>query len=671
MATVTNTIVLPDGSAPSHAAVEIELVASTTSRAAGWISATDETILSLVRPTVTAGEWTADLTPNANIDPAGTVYKVTEYADRHRYVHHISVSSAGGTVHDLLVDPPESLGSAASELYTDAAVAALAAGLPYLVGASNGTNDTTALTAAVASGRNVLLSAGQTYINHTELTLETDGQIIDGNGSTIKRPNQVSASFATAVTSGVTTSVVVSSATGLFAGQKVTVASADGNTFHTGGSLEIASVNGTTVTFATSPDVSLPSGGTIWAGWFQLNITADDVVVRDLVFDGNKANWTFYRWQNTAEIEVSGRHSRILGCRIHDAPGEGIVSISDHSTIDSCLIEDVNGNGVHYGLSTHAVLSNTSIVNANLAPIVGHADGCVSLSNDVHDLTISNCYLEGSSLAAIGGWDSTDNSDLTVIGCTIRDCGKVLEGTFPVDTEASGLVFTGNRCYDSGKLDVNQTSSSSTEFPSKVVISNNYFERCRIYCARAVDVSITNNEIQWLENTTQYLVELASSAKRTVVVGNTLVGGAAGVAVTGDADSEPLIISANAIRNPYLRGIDIGSVTNARNVSVTNNVITTDSASMSASAFVGIVVSIKAAIQGNTVFLDRAGTGDFCISVGGTGECLIQGNVLKGGQASIREFGGTSGAVIQNNVYNTAPLISGSHTTANNVLVSF
>lgn len=671
MATVTNTIKLPDGSSPTHAAAVIELVASTTTRAAGWVTATDVTILSKVRPTVTNGAWTASLTPNADITPSGTVYRITETADRQQYVHYISVGSGGGSVFDLLVDPPASLASAASEVYTDAAVAALAAGLPYLVGASNGTNDTSALTAAVASGRNVLLSAEQTYINHTELTLETDGQVIDGNGSTLKRPNQASATFATAVTSGVTTSVVVSDASSLFVGQKVTVASADGNTFHTGGSLEIASINGTTVTFATSPNVSLPSGGTIWAGWFQLNITADDVVVRDLVFDGNKSNWTFYRWQNTAEIEISGRHSRVLGCRFHDAPGEGIVSISDHSTIDSCLMEDINGNGVHYGLSTHAVLSNTSIINANLQTIVGHADGCVSLSNDVHDLTISNCYLEGSTLAAIGGWDSTDNSDLTVIGCTIRDCGKVLEGTFPVDTEATGLVFTGNRCYDSGRLDINQTSPSSTEFPAKVVISNNYFEKCRIYCTRAVDISITNNVIQWVENTTQYLVELASSPKRTVVVGNTLVGGAAGVAVTGDADDEPLLISANAIRNPYLRGIDITSVTNAKNVSVTNNVITTSSAAMSASAFVGIVVPVKAAIQGNTVSVDRAGTGDFCISVGGTGECVIQNNVLKGGQASIREFGGTSGAVIQNNVYDTAPLISGSHTTANNVLVSF
>ena len=113
MATVTNTIKLPDGSTPSNAAVEIELVASTTTKAAGWVTATDVTLLSIARPAVTGGAWTASLTPNADITPSGTVYKVTEYADRHRYIHYISVGSGGGTVHDLLVDAPASLASAA------------------------------------------------------------------------------------------------------------------------------------------------------------------------------------------------------------------------------------------------------------------------------------------------------------------------------------------------------------------------------------------------------------------------------------------------------------------------------------------------------------------------------------------------------------------------------
>lgn len=108
MATVTNTIKLPDGTSPTHASVEISLVASESVNAseAGWVTATDVTILSTVRPTVTTGAWSADLTPNANIDPSGTVYLVREYVGRDRYEHYISVGSGGGTVHDLLTSGP-------------------------------------------------------------------------------------------------------------------------------------------------------------------------------------------------------------------------------------------------------------------------------------------------------------------------------------------------------------------------------------------------------------------------------------------------------------------------------------------------------------------------------------------------------------------------------------
>lgn len=113
MATVTNTIKLPDGTSPDFAAVEIELVAADSGHAAGWITATDITVLSIARPTVTAGAWSAALTPNDDIDPSGTVYRINEYAGRLRYTHYIDVPTGGGTVHDLLVDAPAALTSAA------------------------------------------------------------------------------------------------------------------------------------------------------------------------------------------------------------------------------------------------------------------------------------------------------------------------------------------------------------------------------------------------------------------------------------------------------------------------------------------------------------------------------------------------------------------------------
>lgn len=212
MATVTNTIKLPDGTTPSYASVVIELVASTTSRAAGWIAANDTTILSVARPTVTAGAWTASLTPNADITPSGTVYKVTETADKVRYIHYISVGSGGGTVHDLLVDAPDSLPSAPltdhiadtagahaasaishtptgalvsnfTSTTVQAVVAELEAKLPRLVPAGATTAQIEAVMAAVATagGGRVLFSAGN-FHGQTAAIRVPSNTLVEGMG---------------------------------------------------------------------------------------------------------------------------------------------------------------------------------------------------------------------------------------------------------------------------------------------------------------------------------------------------------------------------------------------------------------------------------------------------------------------------------------------------------
>lgn len=177
MATVTNTIKLPDGTAPTYATAKIELIASANGNAAGWVTATDVTVLAEANPTVTAGAWTATLTPNADIDPAGTVYRVTEHAGRHRYVHHIEVGSGGGTVHDLLVDPPASLATAGSEAYTDAAIARL------LVDVSRYDTFADAIEAA-EPGATVFFPPGDyTATEHTPI--DTAGLTLLGYGATI------------------------------------------------------------------------------------------------------------------------------------------------------------------------------------------------------------------------------------------------------------------------------------------------------------------------------------------------------------------------------------------------------------------------------------------------------------------------------------------------------
>lgn len=164
MATVTNTIRLPDGSTPASASVVIELVASASGSAAGWINASDITILSTARPTVTAGAWTAALTPNDDIDPAGTVYRVHEYVGRDRYTHHIDVPSGGGAVHDLLVDAPASVASSALQAHLDDTAGAHAATAVSSLASGNLAAGTVASQLAELDARAIRTSAAAPFL---------------------------------------------------------------------------------------------------------------------------------------------------------------------------------------------------------------------------------------------------------------------------------------------------------------------------------------------------------------------------------------------------------------------------------------------------------------------------------------------------------------------------
>lgn len=117
MATVTNTITLPDGSTPTRAVVQIRLVGSSNGSVNGWVTATDEAVVSTVVPNVTNGSWSVDLIPNEDISPSGTAYRVIEYVRGAKYTSYIEVGSGGGTVHDLLVDAPGSAPSPGTEAH--------------------------------------------------------------------------------------------------------------------------------------------------------------------------------------------------------------------------------------------------------------------------------------------------------------------------------------------------------------------------------------------------------------------------------------------------------------------------------------------------------------------------------------------------------------------------
>lgn len=482
MATVTNTIKLPDGSTPAHAAAVIELVASTTTRAAGWVTATDVTILSKVRPTVTSGAWSADLTPNADITPSGTVYKITETADRTQYVHYISVGPGGGTVHDLLVDAPASLPSAAltdhiadasgahaasaisiadaAGTYSGATVEAALAEigvrdvvLPAATGSDLGTiNDTlTGYSGGVVRGR-----PGETYTIDGPIVIPSDTTLVMtgctvvlANGSDCNIVNNAAVSATRRVLDAVTTSAstTLTSATAAFTvgdvGKAITIqgAGANGTALTT---TIAAHTNSTTITLADA------AGSSVTGQYAAVGPRDANVRVIGGLWDrrangpAGSINGHNMRFRHVDGLTVSNTTHAATAGKYAVNPGDCTMVRVENTTLHDYSSDGVHLNGPCDRVHVFSTLGNeigddlVSLTARDSIP--GITDCAGDITNVVVDTSSYRTSLIFSSALKVVAGQTTDGSaDYAVRNLKARNL------TGPTDTAA--VVFIGD---DSG-----------------------------------------------------------------------------------------------------------------------------------------------------------------------------------------------------------------------------
>jgi len=277
------------------------------------------------------------------------------------------------------------------------------------------TDDLTALQEAVASGKNLWADGSKTYLTSGPLNL-VNGQKIYWNGATLKNVNQISDTTATAIT-GATTQITVGNGALWKVGQSFTVY--DGVNFDAQPH-PITAINGNVLTFSTAFTQNFPSGGTVYLTYYNFG-TNDNNAIQDLILDGNKSNWTFYRWQVTGGISMHGTNSLIWNPRLSNIPGEGAVVFGTDNAIYRMKGDSFNGNGIHFSGATRPNVDGITLKNMNLDTAVGHANGGVIWSNGIVDARVHNIYVE-NALTAIGSIDSFDNSDLTVSKVIGRNC---------------------------------------------------------------------------------------------------------------------------------------------------------------------------------------------------------------------------------------------------------
>lgn len=222
MAVVTQTVHRPDGTISDSVQVAIVLLAAVPPRV-GEGFAPGRSLAGVIRPEVAPdGSWSADLTPNDQITPAGTVYQAIENVDGLPPVElTFIVTDAGGDIGDLLVDPPGTLPSSALAQEVARAIAAEARLIPLAQkGAAGGVATLDPVTGFLTVGQLPPIQAVKPYAvasqaamlalpkNPTPLAIRTDLQPAQtfvyngGNTGTLADWTEIQASDAIQVVNG-------------------------------------------------------------------------------------------------------------------------------------------------------------------------------------------------------------------------------------------------------------------------------------------------------------------------------------------------------------------------------------------------------------------------------------------------------------------------------------
>lgn len=591
-------------------------------------------------------------------EPAdGAVYRYNTVTDK--WEPSTAAQLADTDVEGLINDPA----SATSGALT----ATIGQGVGALAPEPSGGDDTAALKPLLLLAKKINLRPGKTYVISEAFAL-TAGQVLDGQGATLKRANQASSAVSTTITSGTTTTVTVADGSKFRVGMQVTLATgAAATTTAFSSPRNVSAVAGNQVTVSSPFDLTAAAGAATLYVTHSLVVAPGGCVIRNLNTDGNRANVPFARWQNTTEVTISGDSNLVEGGYWKDCPGEGMVWFGNHSRALGVRMENVNGNGVHFSGATNNVASRLWIKSANLDPNVGHADGAFSLSNNVYDTVVSECYLD-TAISGVGGYDSPDNARLKVLGCTIKNMTlTTLDGRLPNGVGVDDLTFADNTVADCANAEFGSTGAATTVRGKRWKIHRNTFIRTNVELNRLEDSEFLGNTVE-ADSDLEVLVQV-NGLINCKVDDNIAVGGTYGFYFAGEVCTG-VSVSRNQCRGQRDSGIQsqwIGA--GSSGVTVKSNIVTGTAAA--AAGWRGIFVGTKVDAESNTVTGPPAG-GHSCIW--STNGGIVRGNLCRKGGATytIRTDGGSTGVLMLNNFVDTAISNGGGagNTEAGTVLVA-
>lgn len=538
-------------------------------------------------------------------------------------------------------------------------------------------DDTLALRAAIASGRNLYCTPGRIYVISGGLTILA-GQSFNGQSATIKRATQVSTTTLTSIVAGVTNQITVASTAGFRVGMDINIV--NGSIFDRNGNRTVSAINGNVITTSTTWSISASGTSTVYSSLTMFNV-GQDATLNDIVLDGNRSNVSWSRWEVTGAVHLYRRNSAANRVRVREEAGEGFVIYADFASVSRCLAENLGGNGVHFTGCNWPRVVNTDIINPNLDLSVGHSMGCIGWSDQISGALVDGCNLRGG-LTGLGQIDSYDNSDVTVNNTEIRD--SIGDGVSCAAGTANNspcrLIFDNLRVYNSGGYCVRiQQTQASTQVPSWVVLKGCYLESnasndtvggC-VSLGQIENLSFSGNILQAM-NAQKTLLQMSGVTASTISGGNVFRGGKYAIVVTsGLRASHTIAIVGNSF-DRQIFGV-LNSDNTVGNSLFSSNAIVNDSSADS--TWDGLTLGIGWTASGNTISAVKGRYGirtSFVLGSTFSG-AVVAGNTISGTlTASIRTENGSGGTITNGNTFSsTAPLSFGGGTVGTPAVATY
>lgn len=536
------------------------------------------------------------------------------------------------------------------------------------------TDDTLAIRAAItAAGTNSTVSfpSGKTFLHRGALEPLTD-QTWNLYGAKLKRANESTVNFSTAITTSGAQTITVASTNGFFVGMDVTVF--NGSSFDTSVH-RITSMTATTITMGTVFTTAFPSGGTLVSAFPQISaVNVPRVRIFGGELDGNQSNNTsLQKWQLNVEIYLASDGGVIRDTYIHDAQSEGIELAGVNVLVDHVRVENCQGNGIHLFATEHPVIRACKIKNVNLSgTATGHSDGCVIASNVVGDWIVEGCWLE-NGISGIGSFDSTDDSRLLIHGCTFTNFTTSIEGTMPTSANVSDVIATDNKFFNAGVITFNEVSGDGTDTNGvkNITFSDNQLTDTKAVFVLARSVTFSGNTIT--NSTTNAVCVLLTDCRDVNAGNNNITGGGFGFYVNGSSggsNSVNISIHHNILRNQWVTPIDLFSTGMINNSAIGNTIIARTNF-ISPTGWVGMFVNDGSLASQNQIYAEdglygiQLGAG----ASGGSAYALGNKVITRSGMTTIKMAGGSVNAYVDQNFVSSAVVDSGANFIGNNVVI--